>query len=306
MDRLRVMEAFVAVAEAGSFARGAARMGVSPPSITRAVSALEERLGERLFTRTTRSLNLTEVGQRFLESCRRLLAEIDDAERAAIGAQTTPSGRLTLTASAVFGRLALAPIVREFLAEHPRVDASLLLVDRVVNLVDEGVDVGVRIGELADSSFVARRVGSVRRVFVASPDYLARRGEPASLSDLAHHQTIAFTGLASAREWRAQVDGRPVTATIKPRLEVNDAQAAMDAAVAGEGVTLGLCYMMGEQLRDGRLAPVLKQHWPSEAPVHIVFPDARLLAAKVRSFVDWAAPKLARRLKELSAGASAA
>ena len=173
MDRLHEIEVFVAVAEAGSFAKAGRRLHVSPPAVTRAISALEDRLGARVFNRTTRSLMITDVGQRFLESARRILADLDTAEMEAVGETISPQGHLTLTASVTFVRSALAPVVSDFLSRYPRVAASVLLLDRVVNLVEEGVDVAVRIGHLPDSSLVARRVGAVHRILVASPDYLA-------------------------------------------------------------------------------------------------------------------------------------
>lgn len=300
MDRLRALEVFVAIVEAGSFARAGRRLAMSPPAVTRAVSALEARLGARLFTRTTRSLHLTEPGQRFLENARRVLSELDHAEREVAGLATTPSGHLTLTAPATFGRLALTPIVGAFLAAHPAVTASLVLVDRVVNLIEEGIDAGIRIGPLPDSTLIARRVGAVRRVLVASPGYLNARGAPRSPADLKGHNIIGFTGLMPNRELTVTVDGKALSVAVRPVLNVNDAGAALIAAEEGHGIASFYCYMAGESIRSGRLTPVLAEHWPAPSPVHIVYPDARLLAAKVRAFVDWAAPRLGAALDALS------
>ncbi len=301
MDRLREMEVFVAIVEAGSFASAGRRLNMSPPAVTRTVSALEGRLGARLLSRTTRSLSLTEPGQRFLETARRLLAELDHAEREITGAAATPSGHLTITASVTFGRMALTSILGDFLAAHPRITASLVLLDRVVNLVEEGIDVGIRIGELPDSTIIARRVGEVRRVVVASPSYLDKRSEPQSPADLKTHSIVGFTGLMPSREMTLAVGGKPLSIPVRPVFEVNDAAAALLAAEAGHGIASLYCYMAGESIRAGRLKPVLAAHWPAGVPVHIVYPDGRLLASKVRAFVDWAAPRLTSELRRLSA-----
>ena len=300
MDRLHEMEVFIAVADAGSFAKAGARLRISPPAVTRAVSSLEDRLGARLFNRTTRSLSLTESGARFLESSRGLLIAIDNAEKAAVGEKATPQGRLTVTASVTFGRSTLAPVLRAFLAGHPRVSASVLLTDRIVNLVEEGIDIGVRIGSLADSSLVARRVGEVRRILVASPAYLQHRGTPRSPAELKLHAMIAFTGLMPNREWRHVESGQTTRVAFEPRLEINDAAAALTAAEAGDGITIALSYMVAEQIRDGRLVPVLGAFTPSAAPVHLVYPQGRMIAPKLRSFVDFAAPRLQAALADLA------
>ncbi len=292
MDRLHQMEVFVAVAEAGSLARAGARLRISPPAVTRAVAALEERLGARLFNRTTRSLSLTEAGQRFLESARRLLSEIDSAEKDALGESATPSGHLTVTASVTFGRWVLAPVVGDFLREHSRVTASLLLLDRVVSLVDEGIDVAVRIGELPDSGLIARRVGEVRRVLVANPAYLTQHGRPKTPADLRRHALVAFTGLMPTREWRFGEGRGAAHVTVTPRLEVNDAAAAIAAAERGDGITVALSYMVARAVADGRLVTVLDAFMPPPVPVQLVHPHARLVAPKVRAFVDFAAPRL--------------
>lgn len=300
MDRLLQLEVFVAVVENGSFAKAAERLRISPPAVTRAVSALEDRLGARLLTRTTRTLKLTEAGTRFLESSRRLIAEFAEAEEDVSGRATIPQGHLTITASVTFGRLALGPIVQAFLAAHPRVTVSLMMVDRIVNLVDEGIDVGIRIGSLPDSSVVARRIGQVRRVLVASPRYIKQRGAPDVPADLKLHTIIGFTGVMANGEWRYLRNGRTAQVALKPRFEVNDAATAIAAAEAGAGITHVPCYMIGDSLRTRRLVPVLEDYWPSPVPVQMVFPTSRLLAPKVRAFLDFATPRLAAELKRLS------
>jgi DNA-binding transcriptional LysR family regulator len=299
MDRLRLMEVFVAVNEAGSFAAAAARLRMSPPAVTRVVSALEDRLGARLLNRTTRSLGLTEAGARYLEGARRLLAEFEAAERAAVGEAAAATGHLTVAASLAFGRMHVAPVLAAFLRAEPRLAASLLLADRLVNLVEEGIDIAVRIGALPDSTLVARRIGETRRILLASPGYLAERGEPARPEELRRHDIIAFTGLMPAREWRhLGGDGRPAAIALSPRLEVNDAAAALAAAERGDGITPAFCYMARPLLAAGRLVRVLDRHAPPAVPIQLVYPHARLLAPKIRAFIDFAAPRLGAALGE--------
>lgn len=299
MDRFHELEVFLAVADAGSFAKAGARLRLSPPAVTRAVSALEVRLGARVFTRTTRSLSVTDVGQRLLESARRILADLEAAEKEAVGETAMPQGHLTITAPVTFGRLALAPIVCDFLGQHSRLTASVILLDRIANLVEEGIDVAVRIGPLPDSSLVAKRIGAVRRVLVASPDYLARRGTPASPAELKTHSVVAFSGLMPSREWRFGNEQGDSRVTINPALEINDAAAAIGAAEMGHGITVALSYMVGDKIREGQLTAILKDYAPPPHPVHLVYPQARLIAPKVRAFVDFAAPRLKLALDRL-------
>lgn len=300
MDRFHELEVFVAVAEAGSFAKAGARLRLSPPAVTRAVSALEERLGARVFNRTTRSVTITDVGRRFLESARRVLSDLETAEKEAIGETATPQGHLTITASVTFGRSALAPVVCGFLSRYPRVTASVLLLDRVVNLVEEGVDVAVRIGHLPDSGLIAKRIGAVRRVLVASPDYIARRGMPASPAELRLHSVIAFTGLMPNREWRFLNGQKQSSMNLGPVFEINDAASAIQAAEEGHGVTIALSYMVSDQVRRGKLVPILDAFALPPQPVHLVYPQARLVAPKVRAFIDFAAPRLKTSLDQLT------
>ncbi|MFZ1414822.1 MAG: LysR family transcriptional regulator [Defluviicoccus sp.] len=296
MDRLHAMKVFAAVADAGSLAGAAKRLRLSPPAVTRAIAALEEHLGVRLFNRTTRSLSLTEAGSRFLDSTRRLLSDMEEAERAAAGETAAPSGHLTISASVTLGRTHVAAVVLDFLRAEPRVSASLLLVDRLVNLVEEGIDVAVRIAQLQDSTIVARRIGAVRRVLVASPAYLAERGPPERPEDLKGHDVIAFTGLLSGREWRFAEDGRSAAVSITPRLEVNDASAAISGAERGDGITIALSYIVARAIAEGRLTTVLERFAPPAVPVHLVYPQGRTVAAKVRAFLDFAAPRLKQAL----------
>ena len=296
MDRLQAMEVFVAVAEAGGFARAARRLHLSPPAVTRAVAALESRLGARLLNRTTRSVSLTEAGLRFLDSARRLLAELDEAERSAAGATATPSGHLRVTAPVTFGRMHLMPVLSAYLREQPQVTATLVTLDRVANLIEEGFDVAVRIAQLPDSTLVARRIGEVRRLLVASPAYrdparaAAAPGRPSRAR--AHRLRRHVPGRRMALRGRR----RPAAVHLAPRLIVNDALAAIEAAERGEGLTGALSYMVAPQLAAGTLVAVLDAFTPPAVPVQLVYPQSRLVAAKVRAFIDFAAPRLARVL----------
>ncbi len=299
MDRLHELEVFVAVADAGGFAKAGTRLRLSPPAVTRAISALEDRLGARVFNRTTRSLTITEVGQRFLESARRILSDLDSAEKEAVGEMAVPHGHLTVTASVTFGRSALTPVVCAFLSEHPRVTVSVLLLDRVANLVEEGIDLAVRISHLPDSNLIAKKIGTVRRILVASPDYLARRGVPQTPADLRLHSMIAFTGLMPNREWRFLDGKRRNSVSFVPRLEINDAFAAIAAAEMGDGITVALSYMVADKISDGLLAPVLDSFTPAPVPVHLVYPENRLMTSKLKAFIDFAVPRLRATLDSL-------
>jgi DNA-binding transcriptional LysR family regulator len=299
-DRLRLMEIFVAVADAGSLVAAARALRISPAAVTRAVAALEDALGTTLLARTTRSLAVTEPGARYLERARRVLAEIAAAEEEAGGASAEPHGRLTVTTSLTFARRIVSPMMGPFLAAHPRLAASLVLSDRVVNLVEEGIDAAVRLGRLADSSLVARRVGTVRRILVASPSFAARH-PAAHPRVLRRIPLVGYTALAATHEWGFSDGGRPFAVAVEPRYEVNDAEAALDAAEAGEGATVAMSYLVAERIAAGRLVPLLEAFAPPPAPVHIVTPPSRLPAPKVRAFVAFAAPRLGAALAAVEA-----
>ena len=292
MDRFHELRAFIAVADTGGFARAAIGMNSSPPAVTRAVAGLEDRLGVRLFNRTTRTVHLTEPGIRFLEDARRVLSDLDTAEQEVRGEARLATGQLSITASLAFGRSVLQPIIAEFTDAHPLVGVSMLLFDRVVDLVDEGFDLAVRIAHLPDSSLVSSHVGDVRRILVAAPDYLAKRGTPERPSELKHHAIIAHTALMSNREWRFVDAGKPARMTLVPRIEINDAQVGIQLAEQGKGITIVLSYMAADALRAGRLVPVLKDCAPPPVPVHLIYAQRRIIAPKVRAFIDFAAPKL--------------
>lgn len=295
MDRLDTMRVFVAVAEARGFAPAARQLRMSPPAVTRAVVALEQRIGARLLHRTTRLVRLTEAGERFLADCRRILAELQEAEASAGGAYAEPQGQLAVTASAMFGRMYIAPLLLDFLAEYPKVSARAVFVDRIVNLLEEGLDVAIRIARLPDSSFTAVRVGAVRRVVVASPAYLAARGEPRTPADLAAHDAIGFTptgGMPAPWVFRTTEGGPPETAEPRVRFEANAGEVGIQAAMAGHGLTRALSYQVAPHVRAGELRIVLADYEPQPIPIHIVYPEGRRAAAKVRAFVDFAAARL--------------
>ena len=299
MDRFQELRVFIAVAETGGFAKAATQLNSSPPAITRAIAGLEQRLGTELLTRTTRRVHLTETGQRFLERARELLADLEGAEKEAAGQSSMPVGQLTIAASVTMGRTILRPVVTEFLNANPRVTAKVVLLDRVVNLVEEGLDVALRVGHLPDSGMIARQVGEVRRILVASPGYLAKRGIPKTPADLKLHSIIAFTGLMPNREWTYQGDRGASRVALQPHFEINDAAAAIASAEAGDGITIALSYMVDNQVREGRLKYVLVAHSMPAVPVQLVYPQSRLVAPKVRAFVDHAAPRIRKALEEL-------
>ena len=295
MDRTDAIAVFIAVADHGSFAAAARRLGRSPASVTRAVADLESRLGVRLLTRTTRAVSTTEAGQRFLGGAKRVLADLDEIERAAAGQGTAPRGELRLTAPILFGRLHVLPIVTEFLDRFPEVQAALALVDRPVDLVEEGLDVAVRIGALGESSAVATRVGALRRIVVASPDYLARRGTPQRPADLTDHDVVAFSGIAGVEHWVFREAAGDVNVAIRPRLVVSTAEAAIDAARAGFGLTRVLSYQAARDVARGSLLRVLPGYEGDEVPIHLVYPGGRHPPPKLRAFLDFTTPRLRRR-----------
>jgi len=282
MDRLEAIRAFVAVATTGSFAEAARRRVMSPSAVTRSIAALEEQLGLQLFNRTTRSVRLTERGEIYLDRCRRILEDLDEAERQARGEDAEPRGMLTVTAPIVFGRLHVLPVVNRLLAAYPDLSIRLMLSDRNVHLVEEGVDAAVRIGDLADSRLVAARLGEVARVLVASPAYLASKGSPRTPADLSRHDLIAFEGIDLTREWRF-ASGE--VHRVEPRLAINNSDAAIAAAEAGLGIARPLSYQVREAVEAGRLELVLPSTTPAPVPVSIVYPARRLASANLSTFV---------------------
>jgi DNA-binding transcriptional LysR family regulator len=286
MDRLDAMQAFVAVADLQGFAPAARKLKLSPSAITRLVAALEERLGARLLQRTTRSVTLTDAGTRYLERARRILADVEEAERAAESERTRPSGRLVVSAPVGFGRLHVSQVMTAYLKRYPDVAGELRLQDRMISLVEDGVDLAVRIGELADSSLVARNVGEMRRIVVASPAYLRARGEPKTPAALASHDTIQFGSTAGSAEWRFIDNGTEVRIGCTPRFSTNSSDAALQYAEAGGGLTRLMAYQAAASLKAGKVKIVLEKYEPPALPIHIVYPTSRLLSAKVRAFID--------------------
>ncbi len=299
MNRAETLEVFVEVADRASFSEAARRLGRSPTAITRAIAELEQRLGVRLLNRTTRAVGTTEAGQRLLGGAKRVLADLDEIERAAAGAGTAPRGELRATAPILFGRLHVLPIVTEFLGRFADVSVSLTLVDRPVDLVEEGLDVAVRIGALAESSAVATRVGAVRRVVVASADYLARHGTPRVPADLGAHVVIAFSSISPVERWLFRDQGGEASVAIKPRLVVSTAQAAVDAARAGFGITRVLSYQAADEIARGSLRRLLPANEGDELPIHLIYPGGRHPPPKLRAFLDFAVPRLRRRCEAI-------
>lgn len=282
MDRLEAMHVFVTVADLHGFAPAARKLRLSPSAVTRLIAALEEHLGARLLQRTTRQVTLTDVGTRYLERARRILADVEEADGSAREERNRPSGRLVVSAPVGFGRLHVGPVMTTYLKRYPEVACELRLSDHLVNLVEDAVDAAVRIGHLADSSLVARQVGKMRRIVVASPDYLKRHGEPKTPEALAAHRTIQF----GPTNWHFLHEDRDIEVIPNPRFTSNSADAALQYAEAGGGVTRVLAYQAAEGLKRRRLKILLAAYEQPALPIHIVYPTSRLLSAKVRAFVD--------------------
>ena len=292
MDRLQAMTTFVAVVDSGGFASAARKLNLSPPVVTRAIAELEERLGLRLLTRTTRVVRVTDAGARFAEDCRRILADIEEAETAATDTHAAPRGTLTLTAPVLFGQLYVTPILVRYLRQFPEVDAQCLFLDRVVNFLEEGIDVAVRIGELPDSSLQAARVGRVRRVLVAAPAYLQAQGVPTRPEDLEGHTIVSASGVTPISEWRFSDRGKPVLQRLQPRMRTTTNDSAISAAVAGLGVARLLSYQVAAHVRSGALQVLLEDFEAAPLPVHVVHHEGRRATQKVRAFVDLAVDML--------------
>lgn len=286
MDRLHAMNAFVTVAELNGFAPAARKLKLSPSVVTRLVAGLEAHLSTRLLNRTTRSVKLTDAGARFLERARRIVNDVHEAEALAQADRTEPAGRFVVTAPQVFGRLHVAPLMCQFLEQHPKVTGELMLGDRTVNLVEEGVDAAVRIGTLPDSSVIARAVGATRRVVVASSKYLKRAPPLRRPDELAKHALIQFTGIGSAPQWSFTRRGEAMTVPLQPRFVTNSADAAIAHAELGGGLTMALGYQVLASVKAKRLVVVLEDFEPAPLPIHVLYPSSRLLTSKVRAFID--------------------
>lgn len=286
MDRLHLMTVFVAVAETESFAAGSRRLGLSPAAVTRAIAALEKRLGVKLFNRTTRFVRATEAGQRYLEDSRRVIAAADDADDAATGANAAPRGQLAVTAPVLFGRMFVLPAIVEYLRRYPATEVSALFVDRLANLLEEGLDVGVRIGALPDSSMKAARVGMVRRTLCAAPGYLKKHGVPDRPAALAQHAIIAASGVTPTNEWKFRQGNKSLAVRLSPRLTVNSNDAAIEAALQGFGIARLLSYQIAPQVAAGRLKIILADFEPAPMPIHVIHREGRYGSLRIRAFVD--------------------
>ena len=292
MDRFHLINVFVAVVDCQGLAGAARKLNISPPAVTRAINDLEVHLGLRLLTRTTRTVRVTDAGERYVQDCRRILAEMLEADESVSGMHSSPRGRLTVTAPVLFGSLFVTPIVTEYLSRYPDVSASCLFLDRVVNLLDEGVDVAVRIGELPDSSMQAIRVGQVRRVICASPDYLARQGIPTAPDDLQDHTIISASSVTPNPEWKLMDQGQPRSVRLQARMITTTNDSAVHAALTGFGVTRLLSYQVAEHLRSGRLKTVLPDFEPAALSIHVVHREGRQAPQRVRASLDLAIERL--------------
>ena len=295
MNLFESMSLLVAVVDAGSFSSAARSLGVPLPTVSRKVADLETYLKTRLLHRTTRKLSLTEAGVAYVESCRRILEQVGEAERTAAGEHASPRGELVITAPVNFGRLHVVPVVAEFLAEYPEISINLVLTDRVVHLMDEHADVAVRIGELPDSTLVATRVGSVRRVVCGSPAYLQAHGAPATPQDLAAHECVTFEVMASMRAWVFGMGRREIAVPVQSRLTVNTAEAAIAAATLGVGLIRVLSYQVNDAIRNGTLTVVLEAFESAPLPVSLVHKGKGPLPLKLRAFLDFVTPRLRSR-----------
>ena len=298
MDRLDAMSILREVVDAGSLSAAGRRLGVPLATVSRKLSDLERHLGTRLLNRSTRQLTLTDAGREFIISCRRILDDVAEAERTAAGEYSAPKGELNLSAPIVFGRLHVLPVAMAFLKTYPDIDIRLMLSDRVVDLQEDRVDVAIRIGELPDSSMVAIRVGTIRRVLCGSPAYFAAHGTPQHPDDLASCDCITFSGLMSSESWIFKSGKSDIPVQIRSRLVVNTAEAAIDAAVAGIGLTRVLSYQVAKAVEAGTLATVLREFEASPSPVSLVHASQPLLPQKLRAFLDFAAPRLKASLSK--------
>jgi DNA-binding transcriptional LysR family regulator len=297
MDRFDAMSVFLEAVETGSLSAAGRKLDMPLATVSRKLSDLEKHLGARLLQRSTRQLVLTDAGRDYLAACKRILEDVTEAERAVAGEYNEPRGELVITAPIVFGRLHVLPVIAEFLSAYPQVVVRLVQGDQVVNLLEDHVDLAVRVGKLPDSSLMAREVGTIRRVVCASPGYFAAHGTPVVPSDLALHRCVAFEQVGASAAWSFPVDGKDMAIPIHPRFSANTAEAAIDAAIAGVGVTRVLSYQIDAAHRAGQLLLALRAFEPAPMPVSLVYAGQRRLPLKLRAFLDFAAPRLASRLE---------
>lgn len=292
MNKLEAMRAFIEVANCGSFVGASRNLDMSPPAVTRTVAQLEQLLGVQLLQRTTRRVRLTEAGEHYLDDARRILDEVELAEATASGVYSEPRGVLSITAPVQFGQLHVLPIVAAYMSANPRVTIKAMFFDRISNLLDEGLDVALRIGSLKDSSLFAVAVGNVRRVVCASPDYLAKHGTPSIPAELKNHEVVLATTVDASSSWRFNTSQGKELIRVSPRLHCNQVGAAVQAAVNGCGIARLMSYQVGEEIKKGRLIRILQPYESEPIPVSLVYLSGRKANAKVRSFVDFAVERL--------------
>jgi len=296
MDRLEAMSIIVAVTETGSFSAASRRLNKPVATVSRMVAELEARLKAQLFQRSSRQMTLTDAGRSYIEACKRIIEQVDDAEREVSGEYRIPKGDLAITSPWGLGHMHLMPIAVEFMNAYPEIALRLVLTDRIVDTVEENIDISIRIGNLADSNLIATKVGSVRFVLCASPVYLAEHGHPREPAELATHDCISVDSLAPQRSWKFVKDGREMVAPIRSRLTVSDSEAAIEAAIAGAGITRVMSYKMEAARRAGQLVVMLEEYEQEPWPVHIVYAERKPVPLKLRAFLNWMTPRLKARL----------
>lgn len=298
MNRLEAMTTLLAVVDAGSLSAASRRMRAPLATISRRISDLEKHLGAQLLLRSNRRLELTDAGRAYVAACRDILASVDHAERAVAGEYLAPRGEIAISAPIVFGRIHLLPVLLEFLKVFPEIDARLTLSDRNAHFLDDQIDVALRIGELPDSALKATRIGAVRRVLCASPAYLQEAGAPAAPKDLASHACISFESMGGAAEWIFRQGKQTIAAPIRSRLVVNTAEAAIDAAMSGLGITRVLSYQVEDALRRGALVTILEAFETAPLPVSLIYPAQGAMPQKLRAFLDFASERLRERFAQ--------
>jgi DNA-binding transcriptional LysR family regulator len=296
MDRIEAMTTLLAVVEAGSLSAASRKLRVPLTTVSRRISELEAHLKTQLLNRTSRRVTLTDAAESYVQACRRILDEVDEAERVVSGEYRAPQGELTVTASMVLGRVHVVPVAAAFLKAYPDILLRLRLSDRIVSLQEEHVDIGIRIGALPDSGIVARRIGTIRQVVCASPAYLSSRDQPETPQDVAAHDCVTFTGFTHAETWNFQTGSSATPVPIRARLQVDAAEAVVEAALAGTGIIRLFSYHVAEAVKAGRLSVLLEEFEPAPLPVNLVYLGGGLLPLKVRAFLDFAAPRLKARL----------
>ncbi|WP_084246428.1 LysR family transcriptional regulator [Rhodoplanes sp. Z2-YC6860] len=302
MDRLDAMSVVLAVAEAGSLSEAARRQKMPLATVSRNVSELEAHLQAKLFNRSSRTLMPTDAGRSYIAAAKRILGDVAEAERTVSGEYTKPRGDLIISAPVALGRLYLQPILAEFLTAYSEVDVQLGLSDRASNLLEEHIDVALRIGALSDSSLIAVRIGEIRRVVCASPEYLKMRGTPKTPDDLSAHDCISYAPLQSPTLWRFKRDETDYAVPVRSRLIVSNLESACDAARFGVGVTMAFSYHVAESVKSGTLMPLLQDFQPPPLPVSFVYSPNRFMPVKLRAFLDFAVPRLKARLGDLPSG----